>query len=241
MTQPRASSQAKSPWDEAALAAALFAVDPAGAGISLHAGVGPVRDAWLANMRELLPSTTPFLRMPSAIADDRLLGGLDLAATLRAGRPVAQSGLLAQADGGILVIAMAERVEASAAARVVAAMDHGQVCIEREGIGSTIETSFGVIALDEGAEPEEAPPAALLDRLAFHIDLEGIEYRHALGFPLMQQISPLRVHDVPMFAQAMRRSKRSSLFLRNWASHRSARRCSPCAWPALLRRCGKAM
>ena len=36
-------------------------------------------------------------RMPLAIADERLLGGLDLAATCAAGRPVAQRGLLAKA------------------------------------------------------------------------------------------------------------------------------------------------
>ena len=45
-------------------------------------------------------------------ATDRLLGGLDLAATLRAGRPMPQRGLLAEADGGVLVLAMAERLAA---------------------------------------------------------------------------------------------------------------------------------
>jgi hypothetical protein len=33
--------------------------------------------------------------MPLHIGDERLLGGLDLTATLQAGRPVAQRGLLA--------------------------------------------------------------------------------------------------------------------------------------------------
>ena len=39
----------------------------------------------------------------------RLLGGLDLAATLHAGRPVAERGMLAEANGGIVLLAMAER------------------------------------------------------------------------------------------------------------------------------------
>ena len=50
--------------------------------------------------------------VPANIADDRLLGGLDIAATLRAGRPVAEPGVIAQADGGVLVLAMAERAPA---------------------------------------------------------------------------------------------------------------------------------
>lgn len=183
MTQAAAISPANSPWEEAVLAATLFAVDPSCLGVNVHAGVGPVRDAWLANMRALLPPHAPFLRMPAAIGDERLLGGLDLTATLRAGRPVAQCGLLAQADGGVLVLAMAERIEPSTAARIAAAMDHGRVCVEREGIGSAIATRFGVIALDESAEASEAPSPALLDRLAFHLDLDGVDYRHAFDFP----------------------------------------------------------
>ena len=42
-----------------------------------------------------LPSLPPLQRLPLHAADDRLLGGLDLSATLQAGRPVAERGLLA--------------------------------------------------------------------------------------------------------------------------------------------------
>jgi magnesium chelatase subunit D len=171
-----------SPWEEAALAATFFAIDPF-TGVNLRAGAGPARDIWLANMRDLSPPHMPFLRMPAAIGDERLLGGLDLTATLRSGKPVAQTGLLAQADGGVLVLAMAERLEASSAARIAAAMDHGCVCIERDGVGQAIATRFGVIALDEGHGDDEAPPPALMDRLAFHLDLAGVSHREAYGFP----------------------------------------------------------
>ncbi|MCF7980204.1 MAG: magnesium chelatase ATPase subunit D, partial [Chromatiaceae bacterium] len=83
------------------MAAALFAVDPVGSGgISVRALPGPVRDLWMELLRELLPPDLPFRRIPLHIADGRLLGGHDLAATLHAGRPVAERGLLAEADGG---------------------------------------------------------------------------------------------------------------------------------------------
>src|SRR5919107_42228 len=102
--------------------------DPAGlGGASLHSMPGPVRDAWLGLLRGLLPAGAPWRRVPLPVGDGRLLGGLDLAATLRAGRPVAERGLLAEADGGVLLLAMAERVTPLAAARLTAALDDGAV------------------------------------------------------------------------------------------------------------------
>lgn len=88
-------------WADALLVARLVAADPHGCGgVVLRAGAGPVRDRWLEILRENLNPGKPLRRMPAGIAEDRLVGGLDLAATLAAGRPVAQAGLLAEADGG---------------------------------------------------------------------------------------------------------------------------------------------
>ncbi len=160
---------------DAVLAAALFAVDPAGTGgVSLAARAGPVRDAWLTLLRGLLPAAAPVRRVPLHVTDDRLLGGLDLAATLRAGRPVAQRGLLAEADGGVVVLAMAERLPNATAARLASALDAGEVVLERDGLAQRAPARLGVVALDEGMPGEERPPAALLDRLAFRVDLDGV-------------------------------------------------------------------
>ena len=75
---------------DGALAARLFALDP-GMGAVLRGPAGPARDAWLAGVQAMLPGA-PWRRMPPGIGDERLLGGLDLAATLAAGRPVVGSG-----------------------------------------------------------------------------------------------------------------------------------------------------
>ena len=112
--------------------------------------------------------------------DGRLLGGLDLAATLKAGRPVAERGLLAEADGGVIVLAMAERIGPATAARIAAALDAGEAVLERDGLALRIPARFGVVALDEGATEEEVPPAALIDRLAFRVDLAGIAFADAV-------------------------------------------------------------
>lgn len=153
-------------------AAALFAVDPAGlGGIAVRSGVGPARDAWLAMVRGLLPDGTPWRRLPPNTADERLLGGLDLAATLRAGRPVAASGLLVEADGGVVVIPMAERLPTGTAARLAAVLDQGAVTMERDGLARRYKVALGLVALDESIGVEERLPPALVDRFAFTIEL----------------------------------------------------------------------
>jgi magnesium chelatase subunit D len=168
-------------WRDAALAAALFAIDPIGlGGVVIRAGPGAARDRWMAMIRALLPAQAPVRRIPLNIEDDRLLGGLDLSASLASGRPVIQSGVLAQSDGGVVILAMAERIEAAAAARISAALDHAEVAIERDGVGLRLPTRIGVIALDEGLTPEERPPQALRDRLAFDLDLSLVGGREAL-------------------------------------------------------------
>ncbi len=175
-TQPQISR-----WDDACHAAALFAIDPIGSGgIAVRALPGPVRDLWLELARELLPADKPFRRIPLHIADGRLLGGLDLSATLRAGRPVAERGLLAEADGGVVLLAMAERVARSTAAHLSAALDTHEILVERDGITARTPSRFGVIALDEGANDEEQLPHTLVDRFGILLDLNDVGWRDAL-------------------------------------------------------------
>ncbi len=161
------------PYD-AAMAASLLAVDPfALGGISLHARPGALRDAWLERVRALMPPNAPCRRLPPHISDDRLLGGLDITATLASGRPVVQVGLLRDCDQGLLTLPMAERVGTELAAKLAMVIDAGAVNLEREGFAERHPTRFGVVLLDEGIQDDEAPPDCLLDRLAFRVDLDA--------------------------------------------------------------------
>lgn len=161
---------------DALLAAALFAVDPVGTGgIAVRGRWGPVRDEWLAALVALMPERTPVRRVPSGITDDRLLGGLDLGATLQARRPVIERGLLAEADGGVILLPMAERLTSSAVARLTAVLDTGAVVVERDGISVRHATRLGVVAFDEGIGEDERLPPSLVDRLAFAIDLNDAD------------------------------------------------------------------
>jgi len=160
---------------DARLAARLCAIDPVGlGGMSLRGG-GELRDAVIANLVAAMPLGAPIRRLPAHIDEERLLGGLDLGATLSTGKAVSRVGLLAEAAGGIVVIPMAERLSDSVAAPIAAAMDTGEVVAEREGMTLRSESRFLVVALDDASEADERPPASLRERMAFWFDLSAVE------------------------------------------------------------------
>lgn len=165
-------------WEDAVLAAAVAAVAPdALGGVALRACPGPVRDTWLEAWRDGLPRERPVRRIPLHIAESRLLGGLDLAATLRAGLPVSERGLLAECDGGFALLAMAERASRSTVAHLATALDRGELTLAREGVNGDVAARLALIALDEGQADDDALSPVLRDRLAFHLDLTPLSIR----------------------------------------------------------------
>jgi magnesium chelatase subunit D len=166
---------------DAALVASLFAVDPYRlGGVCLRSPMHPAREQWLQGLRDVLPARSPVRKIPCNIPDGRLLGGLDLVATLKANRPIAERGVLAEADGGVVIVAMAERLTAQTAGRLNAALDAGEVVMPREGVTLAHPARVGLVVLDEGLGDDEHAPVALLDRLAFLLDLGGFCMRAVL-------------------------------------------------------------
>ncbi len=146
--------EAHSAWARAGAAAAVFAVDPAAlGGLWLRARSGPARDRFLAQLAAL----ATYRKIHPNIADAQLFGGLDLSATLSAGHRVHTAGVLGAR--GVICLTMAERCPGGLAARLGQAVDAG---------------THGVIALDEGAEDDEAAPASLTERLGLFVALDGI-------------------------------------------------------------------
>lgn len=175
-------------WDLARQAAALILIDPEGlGGVRLVASPGPVRDAWLAGFSSLAADAGPVITLPRALDQERLLGGLSIEATLMRGAPVRQAGLLEQADGGYVLVRMAERIDGWAAAALAGALDSG----ETDGRPAR----FAAILLDEGDAEDAAPPAILTERTGLTIRLEAISHRAAASLGLA----------APDLAQARRR------------------------------------
>lgn len=157
----------------AQLAAALLAMDPVGfGGAVLRAPRHDAATRWIDDLRAMRPSA-PMARLPIGIPDDRLLGGLDLAMTLAQGRPVAERGLLARTDGGLLVLPCAERASAALVARLTNVLDTHIAVPRGPFAGDPMPARIGLIALDESGDDDEPIAAGLSDRLAFHLTLDA--------------------------------------------------------------------
>ncbi|MFM8665385.1 MAG: hypothetical protein ACKOE3_04315, partial [Betaproteobacteria bacterium] len=182
-----AAEQALARWMDARLVAALLAVNPVGlGGVHLKSPAGPVRDEWLRVLQQACPTASMLRRMPQHADESRLLGGLDLAATLQRGRPVVQPGLLSELDGGLLACPMAERLPRRAVAFLCQALDRGHVHVEREGMSLEVPTRLAVVAMDEALPQGEEPglEPALRERLAFVLNLQDLDWRSCGLTPL---------------------------------------------------------
>ena len=149
-------------------------------GVLVRSRSGPVRDRWLVALEQMAKQnglSVPLRKIPNAITDENLLGGLDIEATLKQGKPVLREGVLAKCDQGIVVLPMAERLEIGIAARIASALDHGAIQLERDGQSKTMVCRIGVIVLDESIEDDEHVNPKLMERCAFHIDLDGFAWQ----------------------------------------------------------------
>jgi len=158
-------------WDLAQLALLLLQVDPHGlGGVWLKAGYSPARQTWLAQLHAL---GLPVMRMPHHIDQERMLGGIDLSVTLAKGRVVEQIGLLAQANKGMVVVPMSEKLSPQTLAMLLQAHDQGQV--HALAIGATHASRFGLVALDESQEDEPGVASKLKERLALWIEMDTVD------------------------------------------------------------------
>jgi magnesium chelatase subunit D len=166
-----AASDPPDPMEDALLAARLFLSAPSRFGGMVLRGGGPSRDALVAALGERMAAAgRPWRRLPGHVDDERLLGGIDIAASLAAGKPVAQSGLIEEAAGGALVAPMAERIEDGVAGRLAQALDEG-------------ERAPALVLLDDSTDPDESPPVSLIERLAFSCDLSGSRIWQDIALP----------------------------------------------------------
>jgi magnesium chelatase subunit D len=144
----------------------LLAVEPRLRGMAVGAPAGAGKSSLARGMRDLLCSgdrSVPFVELPLGVDEAGLLGGLDIEATLRAGRRVARAGALARADGGILYADQVNLLPDAIINPLIAAIDTGEVRLEREGLSICSPARFTFIGSYDPAEG--LPRRHLLDRL----------------------------------------------------------------------------
>ena len=183
-------------WALAERAMHLLQIDaPMLGGVWLRAAHGPVRSTWLEALDQAFD---PLVKLPLNVDAQGLQGGIDLSLSLREGRVTWQPGALARADGGVVVLPMAERAPSVLCACLGQCMDTRRVHAQgAPATHSQPSARWGLVALDEADDDEPGLHAALADRLAFRLDLRSLSHWDA---PAFEPLPP----DEVRAAQALR-------------------------------------
>jgi len=197
-------------WNDAMTSLQLLQIDSHGwGGIWLRAPFGPVRELWLRHLSQAGLNT---VKLPGNIDVERLLGGIDLSRTLQSGLLQMQTGLLQQADLGLVCISMAERFPTALIAPMTQAMDTQSLPpLKINHTESSVRTQFGVVALDESMADDPPMSPALTERLGLWFDLQDIAPSDVSDVSLNTHTddNALDVMDIQIAPDALARMKQT--------------------------------
>ncbi|RMF92872.1 MAG: magnesium chelatase [Candidatus Schekmanbacteria bacterium] len=110
--------------------------------------------------------------LPLGVTEDRLIGSLDIESAIKEGKRDLEPGILAEVNGGILYVDEINLLDDHVVDVLLDAATSGINVVEREGISFSHPSKFILVGTMNPEEGELRPQ--LLDRIAIHIDVEGL-------------------------------------------------------------------
>ena len=119
------------------------AIDPRLGGLLLMGHRGCAKSTLARAFREILPAPekvkkAPFVEVPLGTTEDRLLGSIDASSLLENGEWSAQTGLIEQADLGVLYIDEVNLLPDHLVDSILDSAVSGQHRIERDGLSKIV-------------------------------------------------------------------------------------------------------
>jgi magnesium chelatase subunit D len=159
------------------LALLLAAVDPTIGGVLITGERGTAKSTAARAMAALLPKTregadAPFVELPLGATEDRLVGALNISTVLREGRTELKSGLLAQADGGVLYVDEVNLLPDHLVDLLLDTAASGSVRIERDGLSASEAARFLLVGTMNPEEGDLRPQ--FVDRFALSVEVRSL-------------------------------------------------------------------
>ena len=160
--------------DDLKLALMLCSVDAQIGGVLARGEKGTGKTTAVRAIGDMLSGAGlnfPVVNLPIGATEDRVLGAVDLEKLINEKRQSVRSGLLEQADGGILYIDEVNLLDDYLTDILLDAAAAGEYMLERDGISRKVKSRFRLVGTMNGEEGELRPQ--LLDRFGLCVDIKS--------------------------------------------------------------------
>jgi magnesium chelatase subunit D len=197
--------------DDLKLALVLAAIDPSIGGVLISGERGTAKSTAARGLAALLPETVagkpaPFVELPLGATEDRVVGSLDVSRLLQDGSTQLRSGLLAQADGGVLYVDEVNLLPDHIVDLLLDAAAGGWVTVERDGVSAGEAARFVLVGTMNPEEGELRPQ--FLDRFGLCVQVRGPQVRELRMAAIRRRLS---FDDNPQGVVAAARSEECAL------------------------------